>query len=617
MTFEQTLKRLVESISGVRAKRHVAEIVRFHRIQASPGYDGALDHVRKALRELGIEANVSSFPADGRTETYGWTAPIGWRVRSGRLRQLEPKVQSLCSYEEVPTSILGQSAAGNAAGDLIHVGKGTAAELEGLHLDGTFVLTCGRAREILRRIHGRGAAALIAYPDAERAAASYDLVQYAGLFPSADELDTTPMGFSISRRAADRLIAQLEKGSVRLQGEVDADYFDGAMRILEAEIRGGGPSAGEILLVAHLCHPSTSANDNASGSGLLIEIARVLSEMAAEDTLKNSVRLLWVPEFNGSIPWAAANVAKLEAVHFAINLDMVGQSPEVLGEPFRVFRIPNARPSYINAWFEPILSRIAEDEAALSSQGSRRPLHWILDAPSGGSDHLVFQATPHALPAVMFGHSDPFWHTDLDTIDKVDPTRLKHVGLLTAALASFPTWATNETRLLSEWLLAFSSRELTRASCLAREVEPENARPLLAAALAVEKRRARVLEELLGNGSWDAEQHIGMLESIERSLADLPSRREALAGPQPRRVLDGPVRFAIVDDFTEEERAFFDEKLSTSHRAVVESLLNLCDGTRDVQEIALDLTLDFGRPFSVEETKRAVELLVKAGYLAT
>ncbi len=615
MGFEHILQSLNGSISGARAKGHVAKIAEFHRIQASPGYDEALRYVEGELHKLGVETSVSEYPADGKTETYGWIAPTGWRIGSGRLRQLEPAERTLCSFDEVPTSILGQSAGGRAEGGLVHVGKGTAPELEGLDLAGAFVLTCGRAREVVKRVRGRGAVGLIVYPDTERAAASYDLVQYAGLFPQAGELDATPMGFSISRRAADRLIRQLGKGSVCLRGEVDAEFSDGAMRLLEAAIPGTDPSAGEVLLVAHLCHPSPSANDNASGSGLLLELARGLLKLSEEAPLRDTVRLLWVPEFNGTIPWAAANVEKLRNVRFVLNLDMVGESPEALGEPLRVFRVPNARPTYLNACFEPILAKIAEDEAAFSSQGSRRPLHWILDGPSGGSDHLVFQAMPHALPAVMFGHDDSYWHTSMDTVDKVDPTRLKQVGILTAALAALSTWAADEARLLGAWLLVFSSSELARADTLTQN-EPKHGKRLLATALSIEKARAEALRDLVGAAAWNLDRHVAALDSIAAVLADGSPDVEASEATGPRRVLDGPVRFAIVDGFSDEERSFFEEKLSANHRAVVESLVNLCDGGRTIEEIAMHLTLDFGRPFSVAHTERGVELLAKSGYLA-
>jgi len=616
MAFEEVLRKLIETLSGVRAKAYVSEVSRHHRIQASPGFDEAVETVRLALHHAEIESTVASFPADGRTETYGWTAPIGWRIRAGTLRQIEPENRTLCSYDDVPISILGQSGAGKADGELAHIGQGTtAADVEGVDVAGRFVLACGRPSEILRRIRGRAPAGLILYPDSERAAASYDLVQYAGLFPKADELDTTPMGFSISRREADRLIGQLAKGPVRLAGEVDSETFDGEMRTLEAEISGTDPTAGSILLVAHLCHPRPSANDNASGSGLLIEVARALADVHRETPLRNTVRFLWVPEFNGAIPWAAANVERLRDVRFVVNLDMIGQSPEILGEPLRVFRAPNARPSYLNACFTPILRRIADDRRALSVQGSRRPLHWIVDRPSGGSDHLVFQATPHALPAVMLGHDDPYWHTDQDTIEKVDPTRLKHVGLVTALLATLPTWGAEDASQVAEWLLEFGTEEVVRASGLARTLGPKDGSRLVPLACAIEGERVESLRELLGDGAWDAAAHGAALDAVASALGG-SAEATFPDGPRPRRIEDGPVRYEIVDELTEEERSFAEEKLSAHHRARVESLANLCDGERTIEEIALRLTLDFDERFSVEDTVRSVDLLAKVGYLA-
>ena len=85
MILEEILSSLVRLISGARAKRIVSDISRFHRIQGSEGYDEALAYLRGILDEAGIETAVDSFPADGRTRTYGWTAPPAWTIRSGRL----------------------------------------------------------------------------------------------------------------------------------------------------------------------------------------------------------------------------------------------------------------------------------------------------------------------------------------------------------------------------------------------------------------------------------------------------------------------------------------------------------------------------------------------------
>jgi hypothetical protein len=229
---------------------------------------------------------------------------------------------------------------------------------------------------------------------------------------------------------------------------------------------------------------------------------------------------------------------------------------------------------------------------------------------------LVFQAAPHGLPSLMLGHDDPYWHTDLDTIDRVDPTRLKHVGILTALLAILPTWSVVDAPLLGEWLLAFSARELARAGELTRQIEPEHGRGLLSTALGIEKTRAAALQRLVGNALWNARGHAEALDSIEIALVGALPAREASATAGPCRALDGPVRFAIVDGFSEEEKAFFDEKLSAGHRAAVESLVNLCDGARTVEEIAIHMTLDFGVRFSVEDVRQAIDLLSGAGYLA-
>ncbi|MBU0595356.1 DUF4910 domain-containing protein [Candidatus Bipolaricaulota bacterium] len=614
--FEVLFGRLCTEISGVRAKHYVSKIASFHRIQASPGYDEALRFVEDELKRMGIETRVSEFIADGKTETYDWTAPVGWTIRSGSLHQIAPTERRLCLYAEIPQAVLGQSAPGQAQGDLVHVGEGAKPEdFEGIDFAGRFVLTTGRPMQVLRKLRGKSVAGIILYPTPERAAPDYDLVQYAGLFPKAEELADLPMGFSISRRAADGLLKQMAKGPVTVRGEVDAEFSDHPMRVLEAWIPGSDPETGEVLLVAHLCHPAQSANDNASGSGLLVEVARVLRELSVERPLGNTVRLIWVPEFNGTIPWAAANEATLRRAHFVLNLDMVGQSPEIIGEPLRVFRAPNARPTYLNACFEPILARIAATADSLSSQGSRRPLHYVVDAPSGGSDHLVFNAAPFDLPAPMFGHDDPYWHTDLDTVDKVDPTRLKQVGILTAILAALPTWASEDAELLGEWLLAFSAKELARGSRLARSLDPEAGQQLLRIAQDIEEARLRSLETLTGGCERSARRDA--LRAIAASLgafaAAVPSGSPS--DPRPRCVKNGPVRFTIVEGFNDDDKAFFEAKVSGNHGAAVHSLVGLCDGMRSIEEIALCMTLEFDESFAVEDARRSVGLLVQAGYV--
>ncbi|MBU1049444.1 DUF4910 domain-containing protein [Candidatus Bipolaricaulota bacterium] len=622
MKLNTLLSFLAEEFSGLRTKNTVAEISGFHRIQASPGYDAALKHIVGELDCLGVESEISTYVADGKTETWGWPAPPGWCIRSGSLRQVEPVAKRLGSYDIVNISVLGQSGSGDAQGEMVHVGAGDSeACFENLDLNGKFVLSSGRPAAMLKYLKGTGAAGLIIYPDVARAEPSHDLVQYGGFFPRADELAWLPMGFSISRRTADQLLKDLAKGPVRVHGQVDAEFVDNPMQVLEARIRGSNPQAAEVLLTAHLCHPAPSANDNASGSGVLVEIARVLRKLADQGELSNTVRLLWVPEFNGAIPWAAAHAEDLRNVLFSINLDMVGQSPELIGEPLRVFRVPNSHPTFLNACFGPLLATLAEDKRFLATQGSRRILHWILDIPSGGSDHLVFQAPPMNVPSAMLGHDDPYWHTDLDTLEKVDPTRLKCVGVLATALALLPTWGMDESQLLAEWLYAFSHRALAAASTLARSTDGRLSQLLLDTARRIEMTRAQSLSEFLGD-IWDVTPHLTGLEEGQRALG-LGGQAAALADDlpeiviKPKRSRQGPVAYALIQQLSKQDRDFLDEKLFTHHGAPPQSLVNLADGTRTIAQIAAHLCLDFHQLFPMADIERAVALLEKIGYLKT
>lgn len=619
MILEEILSSLVRLISGARAKRIVSDISRFHRIQGSEGYDEALAYLRGILDEAGIETAVDSFPADGRTRTYGWTAPPAWTIRSGRLIQLEPEEAQLVSFDEVPQGVIVHSPGGTYEGELIHVGRGDSpADYEGRMIEGKFVLASGRAAEVEREVRARGGIGFIVYPDGERAS-YYDLIQYQGLFPTAEEIPSLVPGFSISRRIADRLISWARKGGVLLRGEIDAAFTDGSLSVLEGVIGPEGSDRGDVLLVAHLCHPRQSANDNGSGSAALLEIALAVNRLRRDGVLKQRVRFLWVPEFYGTLPWAASRAEGLQGVHYVLNLDMVGQSPVKIGSPLRIFRVPNDIPTYLNAILEPIATRVAGMEGCISPGGSRRPLHFVVDRPSGGSDHLVFSAPPHRLPAVMFGHDDPYWHSDLDTVENVDPTRLKQVMIIASLLALLPSFAAEEGDLLRGWTFAYSANQLMRASSLARSLKPAEGRRLVSISLGIEEERLGSLDRIAPDPSGLGGFYIRLIRELGETLsASLPEGGAYAPHPlRPRRLIDGPLVYAVTDRFDEEEKAFFKEKLSANHRALIESLLNLCDGNHTVDDIALRLSLDLGRVLPVGDVVRGVGLLEKAGYLAS
>jgi len=221
----------------------------------------------------------------------------------------------------------------------------------------------------------------------------------------------------------------------------------------------------------------------------------------------------------------------------------------------------------------------------------------------------------------MLHHDDPFWHTSFDTADKVDPSRLKQVGILSAALAMLPSVREKDPCLLQEWLLGFGVDAIVRASELARQLGPRLGRRLLEIALRIEEERVDDMARSLSDGA-DAvcldrhkaalraacDQAVGFLESADSTDRSTGAERK------PKRTVDGPLVYIVTERFDDDELAFFKEKLSAEHRAVAESLLGLCDGTRTVEEIALQLMLDFDRIIALDDVSRGIDLLVKVGY---
>ncbi len=54
----------------------------------------------------------------------------------------------------------------------------------------------------------------------------------------------------------------------------------------------------------------------------------------------------------------------------------------------------------------------------------------------GGSDHTVF--TTAGVPAILNWHfTDRYYHTNLDTIDKVSAAEMQHVAIVVATTATF------------------------------------------------------------------------------------------------------------------------------------------------------------------------------------
>lgn len=431
----------------------------------------AAEYVKNELEKMGIgDATIEQFSADGARKYWTHTSPVGWTVKSAELRLMKPEEELLCTYDDCPQSLHTFSNAtpteGITAG-LVDVGAGTKPkDYEGKDVKGEFVLATGRAKTVHEQaVYKHGAIGVITdtityeMPSVRESLDIPDAHAYQAIWPTAEDLPKIAFGFSLSKRQGNQLRALLKKDkTVELKATVDAELFSGYLDVVSAAIRGTTKPDEEIFLIAHLCHPKPSANDNASGSGLLLEIARTIRTLIAKGKIPRparTIRFFWVPETSGTVAYLSQHEEARSRLVAGINLDMVGQNQELCRSTLNLDRTPDSLPSYLNDYVYSLIEQSVEEFDKQTLFGSGSTFRYNTSAFSGGSDHAEFTEATTAVPCVMLLQwPDLYYHTSMDTIDKVSEDSLKRIGWITAVAALTLANATHEDILMMAHLTA-------------------------------------------------------------------------------------------------------------------------------------------------------------------
>ena len=439
----QLIQAIAEEVSGEIAFRYTVRISEFDRIQANQGWHDAAVWIKGELESMGyVNAQIESWPSNGSTRYYTYKTPIGWRAKRAELWMIEPRRERLCSYEEIPLTLVKHSGSGRVEAELVDVGPGVGEEAyKGKDVRGKIVLSTSASGAVMREAcQKRGAAGVITYfaPDVRPGYPA--MIRYTAFWPTWEEREKLGFGFNVSKNQGAALKRMLDEGAiVVLRADVDTEFFETRIETLTVTFPGSVEPEREVLIIGHLCHPAPSANDNASGSAGMLEIARALKRLVdtgAVPVPRRTIRFLWVPEFMGTVPYIQAHLERTRNTLAAINLDMIGEDLHKTGGTFNIVATPDSLPSYLNDVV--VNFALAVDELNLRSlNGSDHPFVWNRVPFSGGSDHYLFNDGALRVPSVMFNHGDTFHHTSLDTPDKVDPSELRRVCAITLSSAYY------------------------------------------------------------------------------------------------------------------------------------------------------------------------------------
>lgn len=435
---------LTKEISSQSISNIISNLSQFHRIQGSRGYVEAAQYIESILEENRIINTLYEFPADGKSDSgWGWVPPISWDITSGECWITEPIKKKLCSFKNVPMSVITHSKNCDFNATVVDAGKGDNIE-DYKDAKGKVALITGSPRRIFHLADKSGVKGLIIHPNPERLAnLGANTVQYDGFWPVASNLSKVTSGFSMSHRQFLELKRYLNTNEeVQVHFKIDAKFSldEGKLHVLEAEIKGSKFPNEEIILIAHLCHPSSGANDNASGSAALIEIVLSLNRLINESQLprpERTLRFLWVPEFSGTIPWLKLydDQHSTREIIAVFNLDMIGESPGKIGTPLTINCPSYSTPSYLKALLKNTAEYVSKQKTVYDTDGRLYTLNYRLAPFAGGSDHLIFNDRHFSIPSVMFGHDDPYHHSSADSVDRVDPLECKSVAIIAGSAA--------------------------------------------------------------------------------------------------------------------------------------------------------------------------------------
>jgi aminopeptidase YwaD len=474
---DQQWGTLREEASGSAPFENLRVLSGLHRVPATAQFDQAADFVLRKVRDYGLQnVRTEQFPIDGETHYGLMRSHFAWTVRAAQLWQQTPQHALLADWSTDPIRLADYSHSADVEAALIDVGTGTAeSDYAGKDVRGKIVLADGVLSEVQSlAVMKFGAQGIVSDMPNQTTA-------WSGLNPDIvrwGHLDATlPKGFAfmISPASARSLRAQLAQGpAVTLSAQVEADVGAGHWTVVSATIPGTLAAKdsryGEIVYSCHLDHQRPGANDNGSGCVTILEVARLLNHLIETGQLPRparTLRFVWGPEIEGTMAYLSKHPEVRNSLRADVHMDMVGGDPFKNKSMLHVTETPWSLPSFVSdvgmAFAETIRDAAAmyaedgahEREAVLENRGGAtgtRNEFLVDETPyAEGSDHDDYDSSTIAVPSLYLRDwPDIYIHTDHDSLDEIDPTKLRRVALLGAAsgytLAALD--GANNTRLL-------------------------------------------------------------------------------------------------------------------------------------------------------------------------
>ena len=445
-----------DEATGTAPYENLRSLTRLHRVPATPEFEQAAAFMLMRAKEYGLQdAHAEQFPIDGKIHYGLMRSHLGWRVDAASLWELEPEHTLLGDWATDPIRLADYSHSAEVDAALVDVGAGTSeVDYAGKDVRGKVVLADGVLATVQRTaVMEHGAVGIVSdMPNQTTAWSGLDttVVRWGHL----DALTPEGFAFMVSRRTATALREQLKRGpAVTLSAHVKAEVVPDHWTVVTATIPGTDPAAGEVVYSCHLDHQRPGANDNASGCVTILESARLLNKLIGSGKLprpRRTLRFIWGPEVEGTVAFLSGHPEIRRALRADVHMDMVGGDPYKNKSILHVTETPWSLPSFVTDVGALFAETIREGATVYAEDGSHAEAAVLEDrngAPGSrnefladrtpyaeGSDHDDYDSSTIAVPSLYLRDwPDIYIHTDHDTLEQIDATKLRRVALLGAA----------------------------------------------------------------------------------------------------------------------------------------------------------------------------------------
>ncbi len=461
----QHTQLIMQEISGDAAYEHIRFSTQFHRPRGgSDGLWRVAEYFEQKAREYGL-TDVKLIKQASTTQP--------WNAKFADLWIVEPEAERIASTLQSPLHLADYSRSADVTGAIVDIGAGRANDYEGKDVAGKLVLTYGSITGAMREaVWHRGALGVVWYPDplgtmSVASAAGFsepDQLRWGNVPRQGSDGNDPTFAFVLSVRQGVRLSNRLAQSDSPIVARAVVDAEMGSAQgsepwqvMVEGFIRGTDPEAGQdIMVTGHMQEEGTSANDDASGTASVLEIARALSRLVDEGSLprpRRNIRFWWVTEISSQRQYFADNPDAHGQMWVNVNQDMVGanQAQGVMRKQ-NVTRLPATRFHFFNDVVESVVEfMVAGNTSELAVAQNGIPFYPKPHVAHLGTmhrynaeviffhnntDHMPFNEAPIGIPATTFTNMpDHYIHSSDDDLWNVDRTQLGRNAASVALIA--------------------------------------------------------------------------------------------------------------------------------------------------------------------------------------